>query len=96
MISRQDVEHLSKLSRIALSPEEMEAMEKDLESILGYISQIKEVAGEEEFKVPAHRNVMRSDENPHDAGAFAEALLSQLPDRKGEYVRVKKVLKEGR
>ena len=96
MISREDIEHLMKLSRIALPDEEKEPMTKSLEAIVGYLSQIKEVAGSEEFILPAHRNVMRVDGEPHLPGLYTDDLLSSAYDRKGNYIRVRKVLKEGR
>ncbi len=44
MISTNDVKKLAALARIKLTAEEEEKLAKDMESILGYVKQIKEVA----------------------------------------------------
>ena len=35
---------------------------------------------------------MRVDENPHESGEFSDDLLAEAPKRKGDYVKVKKVM----
>lgn len=92
-ISREDIEHLAKLSRVAVSEEEIERFQGDLEEILGYVSEIKNVStGELEPVLGEHCNVLRDDTNPHDGGLHQEDLLNALPDREGNYARVKKIL----
>jgi aspartyl/glutamyl-tRNA(Asn/Gln) amidotransferase C subunit len=96
-----DINKLALLSRLALSPEEKESLQKDLDSILGYISQIKEV------KVPplvdteaSFRNQFREDGgrtasgDPFDLaqGKNNQALLKALPTREGDYMVVQKIL----
>ncbi len=92
-IELKDVEHLAGLARIAISDSEKEVLRHDLEEILAYVSQVKEVA----VDVPAPevgmlRNVMREDENAHEGGIFTEALLSAAPAREGSRLLVKKIL----
>lgn len=93
-MERKDIEHLAKLSRIAVTDEEADALAKDITSILGYISEIEEITGnkEEEKKVGALFNVMREDTNPHEPGIYTEDLLNLAPERDGRYVKVKKIL----
>lgn len=88
-----DIKKLALLSRLALSPEEKVSLQKDLDSILGYISQIKEV------KVPplvdteaSFRNQFREDEEHAVSGDNNEALLKALPNREGDYAVVQKIL----
>ena len=38
------------------------------------------------------RNVLRPDENPHQSGVFTEEILAEAPKRRGQYVKVKKIL----
>ena len=94
MISIKEIEKLADLSRIALSPEEKESLRKDIDSILGYVAQIKSVSAglDSEKKAGGLRNVMREDTNPHESGIFTEPLLSAAPSREGQYIRVKKIL----
>ena len=42
-ITREDVLHLAKLSNISLSEEQIEPLKKDLDNIVGYISQLDEL-----------------------------------------------------
>lgn len=93
-MERKDIEHLAKLSRIAVTDEEADALAKDITSILGYVCDIEEITGskEEEKKVGALFNVMREDANPHEPGIYTEDLLNLAPERDGRYVKVKKIL----
>ena len=45
-IELKDVEHLAGLARIAVSDSEKEVLRHDLEEILAYVSEIKDVAAE--------------------------------------------------
>ena len=93
MIELSDIEKLAKLSRISLSNAEKESLRTDLDSILGYVAEIKEVSGKNATGAePYHRNVLRLDEAPHVSGMYTEALLSSAPEREEQYVRVKKIL----
>ena len=92
-IELKDVEHLAGLARIAVSDPEKEILRHDLEEILAYVSQVKEVA----VDVPAPeagelRNVMREDKDPHEPGIFTEDLLAAAPAREGNRLVVKKIL----
>ena len=64
MISEKDVKQIASLSRIHLSPEEIAAFTKDLESILQYVnklSQLKLDNVEPTSHVLALKNVYRED-----------------------------------
>lgn len=101
-IEMKDVEHLAGLARIAVSDGEKELLRRDLEGILAYVSEIKEVGGGQLATDTAPRtfdgvrgeihNVMRADENPHDSGMFTDDLLAAAPAREGNRVLVKKIL----
>ena len=93
-MERKDIEHLAKLSRIAVTETEADALAKDITSILGYVSDIEEITGNQkvEKKVGPLFNVMREDENPHEPGKYTEDLLALAPERQGQYIKVKKIL----
>ncbi len=93
-MKKEDIEHLAKLSRIAVTEDEAEVLAEKITSILGYVSEIEEITGnvEMEKKVGALFNVMREDENPHEAGLYTEDILNLAPKREGQYVKVKKIL----
>ena len=81
MISRQDVEHVARLARLALSEAEAERMREQLSGILAYIDTLRglDTTGVEptSHAVPLV-NVMRDDEARHGAMALA-AGGSPLP-----------------
>ena len=93
-MKKEDIEHLAKLSRIAVTDDEAVALAEDITNILGYVSDIEEITGnqEGEKKVGPLYNVMREDEHPHVAGKYTEDLLNLAPERQGQYVKVKKIL----
>jgi aspartyl/glutamyl-tRNA(Asn/Gln) amidotransferase C subunit len=97
MLERKDIDNLANLARIALSEAEKDKLQKDMESILGYIGELQKApsfAEASEGKPGNHylRNVMREDVEPFEAGANTEAILSQAPKRRGDYFVVKKIL----
>jgi len=93
-MKKEDIEHLATLARIELSAAQVETFAKDFDDILGYVAEIKEVAGAEPTaKVTGvHRNIFREDVNPHPPGIYTEALLDAAPRRRGQYLEVKKIL----
>lgn len=97
MISSEDVRKLAALARIKLEPGEEESLAKDMENILGYVKQIQEVKletnlGDISAEKERVRNVLRSDDNVYEPEMFTEAILAEAPKRKGQYVKVKKIL----
>jgi aspartyl-tRNA(Asn)/glutamyl-tRNA(Gln) amidotransferase subunit C len=93
-MKKEDIEHLAKLSRIALTDAEKDALAGDITNILSYVSDIEKVTGKSagEKKVGSLYNVMREDENPHEPGIYTEALLKLAPERDGQYIKVKKII----
>ena len=95
MISRQDVEHVARLSRLALNDAELERMREQLSGILAYIDKLRalDTAGVEptSHAVPLV-NVMRDDE-PAPSLPPAE-MLANAPDPAGGLFRVPKIIEE--
>jgi aspartyl-tRNA(Asn)/glutamyl-tRNA(Gln) amidotransferase subunit C len=94
MIEKKDIEHLANLSRIKLDEKSLEGLTKDIESILGYVDQIKEVSAtlDEKKEAGINRNVMREDENPHDSGINTIKILDEAPYKEHGFVKVKNIL----
>lgn len=94
MISLKEIDKLANLCRLELTVVEKAALQKDMDSILGYVGEIQKVsaAANPEKKAGALRNVMREDGEPHESGLFTEDLLASVPQREGQYIRVKKIL----
>lgn len=87
-----DIKKLAMLARIQVPDEELEAVAKDMDSILGYIDQIQKVSVDMERTIPTLINRVREDEVTTETGEYTEALLSQAPGRDGNFVKVKKIL----
>ncbi len=91
-----DVHNLAKLARIGVSGAEAKKLEGDLESILGYVSELEavDVKAEESGALPegALRNVLREDADPYPSGAFTEAILAEAPKTEEGYLVVKQIL----
>ena len=102
-MNKAEVLKLAQLARIDISDEEAEELAGEFESILNYVSDIKNVVGKAEDKglKPENfplRNVLRPDENPHESGIYTKRILENapardgLPAQAGEYIKVKKIL----
>lgn len=93
MISAKEIAKLAELARIEVNEEEAKSLAKDIEAILVYVKQVQDVSVQDvERKDGALVNVIREDENPHESGAYTDALLAVAPERDGQYVKVKKIL----
>jgi aspartyl-tRNA(Asn)/glutamyl-tRNA(Gln) amidotransferase subunit C len=93
-ITREEVLHLSKMSSLSFSDAEIAGVEKDLSSILDYVSQLDELDTEDvepTFQVFATQNVWREDEvEKFEAGR--DDLLALAAETQDNQVKVPKVL----
>lgn len=92
----EEIKALGSLSRLSFSAGEIEAFRKEIDAILAYVGEISAVSGEEGAALPRPLNVMREDASAHEPGVYTHALLGAAPNREGEYIKVKKILHEGR
>ena len=96
MIELKEIDKLAELSRVEMTSEEKKEIQKDLESILGYVSEIQEVAtdsvGSPEQRLNALRNAMREDDNPNEEGTYTDKMLKSAPKSEKGYIKVKKIL----
>lgn len=92
MIEKKDIEHLAKLSHLKFSDSEILKFQKDMDSILDYVDQVKEVSGKAEDTVEEVINVMREDDNAYDKGENRDEIIGEFPEKEGDYLRVKKIL----
>lgn len=92
-IDRKTVEHVANLSRLEMTPEELERYEKQLGAILEYIEQLREldVTGAEPMAHPGDiQNVFRPDEPK--PGVTNEEALRNAPEKAGPYFVVPRIL----
>jgi aspartyl-tRNA(Asn)/glutamyl-tRNA(Gln) amidotransferase subunit C len=94
-ITPAEVEHVARLARLALEPDEKERMRRELDAILGYIDKLRalDVEGVEptSHAVPM-TNVMR-DDAPRPSLPLDE-MLANAPERNGDLFRVPKIIEE--
>ena len=95
MISRDDVVHVARLARLALTDAELETMREQLNAILSHIDALRGVdtAGIEptSHAVPQF-NVVR-DDDPRPC-LSVEEMLANAPDRAGDFFRVPRIIEE--
>jgi aspartyl-tRNA(Asn)/glutamyl-tRNA(Gln) amidotransferase subunit C len=91
--TEKDLDNLSQLARISVHPEEKQKMLHDMQSILGYVSEINAVSGSVEREKSELRNIFRDDVVTHDTGSHTKAVLAEAPATEDGYVKVNQVFK---
>ena len=95
MIDKATVEKLAKLTRVEISEDEKASMVADLESILGYISELSKASGQQaEAVLDSNRNSFREDDNAEPAGLYTDKILAEAPRIEDGYLLVKQVIGE--
>jgi aspartyl-tRNA(Asn)/glutamyl-tRNA(Gln) amidotransferase subunit C len=91
-ITTQDIEHLARLARIEVTEDEKKSFQKDLNAIVGYVSEIQKVSDEMSAVEYTHKNIFRDDVVTNSAAEYTEAVLKNAPGRKDNYLKVDQVL----
>lgn len=95
-IGGEQVQHVARLARIALTPAERELFTQQLDRIIEYVAQLERLdtaAVEPAFHVLPMVNVLRED-RPQSSLPI-EVVTQLAPDRQGPFVRVPLVVDEG-
>lgn len=96
-MTKDEILHLGTLSRIALSPDEVDKFSTEIDAILEYVSTVKNIVADDSNSEPmvgARYNILRADEVTNEPGEYTEKLLSAMPQRDGQYMLVKKILNQ--
>lgn len=92
MITIKDVEHVAKLARLELTPEEKELFAEQLSKIIDAFDELKDVQTDG-IEPMSHAipmpNALREDEVVTPPGH--ESLLKNAPDREGVFFKVPKI-----
>ena len=97
MISKEEVQHISKLARLELNDTELEKMQKDLGQILDYVETLKKV-DVSKIDTFSHsvgmdlKNITREDEGLPESEETIKKIKGQFPDKDDDYLKVKGVL----
>jgi aspartyl-tRNA(Asn)/glutamyl-tRNA(Gln) amidotransferase subunit C len=93
MIDKKEVEHVARLARLTYTPEEIELFTHQLNAILNYFEQLKELdtTGIEptSHAIPLS-NVFKEDKVKDSL--TVDATLSNAPDKKKDSFRVPKII----
>ncbi|MFH1626878.1 MAG: Asp-tRNA(Asn)/Glu-tRNA(Gln) amidotransferase subunit GatC [bacterium] len=94
MLNIKDIDKLAKLARIELTLEEKEKLLKEVDPILDYVTQLKEIVANigEEKKINELRNIMRDDINPTETGINTKDIIENMPESQDNYLKVEKIL----
>lgn len=87
-----DMQHLAKLSRLALSDEEMVRMQTDITSILGYIDQIGQADVSDVTVTHDAVNQVREDIIVSAGTSTRNQILDQAPHKHHDFIQVQKVI----
>jgi len=96
-MTKEEIAHLARLSRVALTPAELDHFHGQISSILEYVGTVNAIAADEvsgEPTVGAVHNVFRADEVTVAPGSYSETLLAAMPAREGRFLKVKKILSQ--
>lgn len=92
-ISRAEVEHVSRLARLALTDQELDALRQDMDQILAYVEQLNQL-DTTDITPMAHaipmENAFREDQIR--AGFTREQALANAPDPDPSGFRVPRVI----
>ncbi len=95
-LTKEQVEHLAYLIRLGLSDQEVEQLQEQLSSILGYFEMLQELDTEAippTARVISVENIMRAD--AVEPSMPVDEVLANAPDREDDYFKVRAVLGSG-
>jgi len=89
---KEKIQHLAKLCRMDLTEEEKESFAKDLNKILDYVNQIKDLELDCEPFTGLWFNDFREDEVFIDE-EIRKKIIENFPEKEGEWLKVPPVLR---
>jgi aspartyl-tRNA(Asn)/glutamyl-tRNA(Gln) amidotransferase subunit C len=96
MLTKEEVQRIAKLARLELTDAEVESMQKDLSKILDYFEILKKIDTSkvklENKDILDIEKITRKDEALSENSKTNDWLLSQVPDKKEDYIKVKAIL----
>lgn len=94
-VSKKDVQHIARLARIELTPEEEQKFAGDLSAVLEFVEKLKEVDTKNVEPLTGGttlENTMRQDEQVDKILERKSAeLMGAVPEKKDKWVKVKAV-----
>ena len=93
LLSPEEVQKIAQLCRIDLTDAEVQKFQKELSQVLGYVEELNQVntdGVEPISQVTGLQNVYREDRAEYSE--IRDQLISQFPDRKDNYLKIKNIL----
>lgn len=94
VLTKKEIEHIALLVRLELTDEEKEMFANQLSSVLDYVGQLQQVDTTNVsygYQVEGLENVMDADEVVPSGDATRNLLLTAMPARAGDLLKVKGV-----
>lgn len=95
MISKEQVEHIAKLARLKLTPEEVLMYQKDLSQVLDYFSLLQKADTENTHPMThavVQENITREDAPQKELPGIVSALMKLAPALRDGFLKVKTIL----
>lgn len=94
-ITRDEVSHVARLARLAMSADEADRLREQLGNILGYIRQLDGL-DTRDVTPTSHAVEMGTPFRDDAARSFGdkEAILANAPDREGDFFRVPRIIED--
>ena len=94
-ITRDEVSHVARLSRLALSPDEADRLREQLGNILEFIKQLDRLDTRDVIPT-SHAVEMGTPFRDDLVRPFGdkEAILANAPDREGDFFRVPRIIED--
>lgn len=97
LINKEKLKHLAELAKIDLSEEELEKFLEDLNNILNYVDEIKDL-NLDQFKPMlggvVQKLELREDEVEIENDETKTLIIDQFPDKKENYLKISKIIKK--
>ncbi len=93
-MTKDEILKLSRMARISISNSEAEILGKDIKSVLGYVSVVKEITEDKVTpkKVGVIYNVFREDEVTVEPESYTNVIMNEAPHVRNGRFEVKKIL----
>lgn len=94
MLSQEEVKHIALLARIGIKEDEIEKYQKDLSAVLDFFRELEAVATDDVEAIghiTGTADVARRDRAEDFGIAGKEMILSNVPETKNGFVKVKSV-----
>ena len=94
-ITLKDVEHVARLARLELGPDDKERMRRELDGILSYIDKLRAARHRRRRADLARRPDDERHARRRRAPSFPQSdMLANAPERSGDFFRVPKIIEE--